>query len=308
MARQVRRQLWIGVLFAVWASVSGCAHVFGANAPWALWSGAGRDDATWEELMRSADRFREMGDIERAQVGYLRAWQRAPEHPLARVRIAQLLLLRDPALAAAEFRSVLAASPEEVRAWTGLGVAALALGRLDEAREAFAEATRRAPDSALAHAGQAVTLDLLGRPEEAREQLAKASHAHPEDAWLLNNLGVSRLLAKDWSGAEAALRAALELEPGDASAHNNLGLALGGQERYPEAFAAFLEAGGERAARNNLGYVYFLNRRHAEAVGQYELALAAEGGDARVVLDNLNAALDAMEKKPVAARTGPKLR
>jgi len=39
-----------------------------------------------------------------------------------------------------------------------------------------------------------------------------------------------------------------------------------------------------------------LNRQYRAAVDQYELALAAEGGDARIVLANLNLALDAMEK------------
>ena len=315
MVCPLRRIAMVGALIVVSATASGCAQLAGgdgtrAGRPWALGFGDGsRDDISWDELMRSADRFRESGDIDRAVAGYLRALQRSPERPLARVRLAQLQLLRDqPQRAAAGFRGVLAVTPDDARAWAGLAVAALALGRLEEAREAFARAAQHAPDSALAHAGQALALDLLGRPEQARDQLAIAREGHPDDVWLLNNFGVSRLLAKDWQGAEAALRTALALEPGDTTARNNLGLALGRQERYVEAYAAFLEVGAERAARNNLGYVYFLNGHYAEAIGQYELALATEGGEAQVVLTNLNAALDALEAAPAGAGRGRELR
>lgn len=280
------RRVWLA---SILVAVSGCAHLPGRD------SASRRAEPAWEELMRAADRSRDAGDIEQALVGYLRAWHREPERPLARIRLAQLQLPQDPERAAAGFRQVLAGSPDDPRALAGLGVAALALGRLEESLAAFETASRHAPESALAHAGQAVALDLLGRPDAAREQLAIARELHPDDAWLLNNLGVSRLVAHDWTGAEAALRAATELEPDDATAFNNLGLALARQERYAEALAAFLGAGSERAARNNLGYAYFLNGHYREAVGQYELALTAEGGDARVVLDNLNVALDALE-------------
>ncbi|MGH7288726.1 MAG: tetratricopeptide repeat protein, partial [Myxococcota bacterium] len=142
----------------------------------------------------------------------------------------------------------------------------------------------------------------------AHDQLSIARNLHPDEAWLLNNLGVSRLIAGDWAGAEAALRVATELEPDDPAAFNNLGLALGRQGRYREALVAFQHAGSERAAHNNLGFVHFLNGQYPEAVAQYELALAADGGEARVVLENLNAALDVMEKMPANVRADGKLR
>lgn len=289
---------WLWALVVALAGSAGCAQF------WSLGSGERRDDASWEELMRSADRFRESGDSERALVGYLRALHHEPDRPLARVRLAQLQLPRDPARAGAGFRRVLAVEPDDSRALAGLGMSALALGRLEEARAAFEKAAQRAPESALAHAGGAVALDLLGRPEEAHDQLSIARNFHPDEAWLLNNLGVSRLLAGDWAGAEAALRVATELEPDDPAAFNNLGLALGRQGRYREALVAFQHAGSERAARNNLGFVHFLNGQYPEAVAQYELALAAEGGEARVVLENLNAALDVMERKPANRADG----
>jgi Flp pilus assembly protein TadD len=309
MRTQSLRTLWIAVLLAVASGGQGCAHGSGAagersTRPWSLGSGASRgDESSFEDLMRSADRFRENGDTERALVGYLRALNRDPERPLARIRLAQLQLPKDPERAAAGFRHVLLASPDDARALTGLGVASLALGRLEEARAAFERAAESSPESALPRAGQAVALDLLGRHEEARAKLASARDLHPDDAWLLNNFGVSRLLARDFAGAESALRAAAELESDDTTALNNLGLALGGQGRYAEALSVFLAAGSERAARNNLGYVYYLNGRYREAVEQYELALAADGGEARVVFANLNSALAALQGETARAAT-----
>lgn len=260
-----------------------------------------RAERSWEELMASADRQRKAGKAEEALVGYLRALQRDPDRSLSRIRIAQIQLATQPEQAAATFRRVLESDPESVRARAGLGLAALASGKISEARAAFEETVMRAPDSATARAGLAVSLDLLGEPDAAAAQLARAQTLRPEDGWLLNNLGVSRLLAQDWIGAEAALRAASALDPGDSTTRNNLGLVLGRQQRYEEALALFRATGDERAAQNNLGYVYFLNGMYAEAIAQYESALAAPGEDAKIILDNLNIALDAQEDAPALA-------
>jgi Flp pilus assembly protein TadD len=262
---------------------------------------APRSEASWEELMARADRDRLAGDVDQATVGYLRALQEDPDRSLSRIRIAQIQLTSQPAQAAATFRRVLEMEPDSVRAQAGLGLAALAIGEIGEARQAFEATVASAPESAVARAGLAVSLDLLGESAAAADQLARAQTLRPEDAWLLNNLGVSRLLAGDWPGAEAALRAAASLDPGDSAVGNNLGLALGRMERYEEALAAFRSAGDERAAQNNLGYVYFLNGMYAAAIAQYESALAVPGADAEIVLDNLNAALDALDHPPALA-------
>lgn len=288
-----RRRITTGLAALLLATTtSGCASLWGAAAE--RWGLGGDDEPSWEEQMRTGDRARDAGDHERALVAYLRAWQLDPQRPQAPIRLAQLQLERDPQLAAKAFRRVVTRYPDEAAAWSGLGVASLALGRLEEARAAFAEAAAHAPDSALAHAGEATALDLLGRPEEAGAALARAQERHPDQVWLLNNTAVSRLLARDWEGAEAGLRTVLAIDPEDRTARNNLGLALGGQERYREALEAFRAAGDEQAARNNLGYVLALNGHHRDAVKEYERALASDGPATRAVLANLRSALDAM--------------
>jgi Flp pilus assembly protein TadD len=299
-----RRGVTLAIL-AVTVFTSGCASWW-AGAADRLGMSSREGETTWAEQMRAGDRFRRSGDTERAVVAYLRAWQQDPGRPLSQIRLAQLQLERDPQQAADTFRRVLVRHPGEAAAWSGLGVASLAQGRLEESRAAFAEAASQAPESALAHAGEAAALDLLGRPEEARAALARARERHPEEAWLLNNLAVSRLLARDWAGAEAGLRSVLALDPHDHTARNNLGLALGGQERYREALEAFREAGSEQAARNNLGYVLYLNGHYRDAAREYERALAAEGPATRAVLANLNVALDAINGR--SGQKGPERR
>ncbi len=261
---------------------------------------AGREDGSradpdWREDVRRADHFREAGDRDRALLGYLEALRREPESSVPRVRIAYLHLAQDPERAASIFASVIEDDPDAAAAHTGLGLAELGKGRLEEARLALERAVELTPDSARAVGALAVVYELLDRRPAALAMAERARELAPKDARLVNNVGVSHLVAGDYAGAEQAFRRAVLLDPRDLALRNNLGLALGRQGRYEQALEEFREAGTEQAAENNLGYVYFLNGRHTEAIAHYERALAASGPDGRKVLENLNAALDALE-------------
>ncbi len=254
-----------------------------------------RSDPTWRESLRRADRFREAGDRDRALLGYLEAHRLAPESSVPRVRIGYLHLAQDPERAASIFAGVIEDDPEAAAAHTGLGLAELGIGRLEQARLALERAVELAPDSARAVGALAVVYELLDRRPAALELAKRARELAPKDARLVNNVGVSQLVAGDYAGAEQAFRTAVLLDPRDLALRNNLGLALGRQGRYEQALEEFREAGTEQAAENNLGYVYFLNGRYGDAIAHYERALAASGPDGRKVLENLNAALDARE-------------
>jgi Flp pilus assembly protein TadD len=282
--------------------LSGCATITG----WGGEAASGerrpaerrdRDDPGWREGVRRADRYREAGDRERALLGYLEAHGLAPGSSVPRVRIGYLHLAQDPERAAAIFAGVIEDEPEAPGAHTGLGLAELALGRVDRARAALERAVELEPDSPWAVGALGVVYELLGRRPEALQLAERARELAPKDARLVNNVGVSRLAAGDWAGAEEAFRTAVLLDPHDRALRNNLGLALGRQERYEQAFEEFREAGTEQGAENNLGYVYFLNGRYADAIVHYERALSAPGPDGRRVLENLNAALDARESR-----------
>ena len=115
----------------------------------------------------------------------------------------------------------------------------------------------------------------------------------PQNSTIVNNYGVANLLAGDTVLAEEAFRHVISLEPRDPAHRNNLGSALGRQGLYKEAMKVFRSAGGEQAAENNLGYVYYKNGLLDDAVAHYELALVAQGDDKLKILRNLSAAIDA---------------
>ncbi len=87
-----------------------------------------------------------------------------------------------PADAVAKLEVVLAARPDNVDARLNLGLALLALGRLDQAEAAFAAVIARSPDYADAHAGLARVAQRRGDLAAARRESAEASRLAPADA------------------------------------------------------------------------------------------------------------------------------
>jgi Flp pilus assembly protein TadD len=256
---------------------------------------------TPKDKLREGDHLRSSGDAQRALFRYLEAHRLDPMDPSARERIAYIHLEDDPDRARAIFEDVLGEDPTSVNAHL-LGLAQLALGRLELARGSLETARRLNPNSPEVLSALGSVYDRMGFHEQARAELDRARALRPHDARVLNNLGIARLLAEDEAGAEMALREAVLLDPRDKAARNNLGLVLGLREQYDDALASFREAGSEQAAQNNLGYCYFLNERYPQAIAHYEKALMAEGNDDLTVLRNLANARNAESEGRVSRR------
>ena len=153
------------------------------------------------------------------------------------------------------------ASTSELRfqAFVGLGSAAMALGRLDGARENFEQALALRPDSAetlfslglvareqdrfqeaaslFANAAVrdpslseamvelGVVYEILGRHEEAADACWRAVTVNPDDQGALLCLGVSRFHLGLYEGASQAFEAVIELNSESPRARYGLGLA-----------------------------------------------------------------------------------
>ena len=153
------------------------------------------------------------------------------------------------------------ASTSELRfqAYLGLGSAAMALGRLDAARENFEQALALRPDNAetlfslglvakeqekyqeaaslfanaavrnpslnAAMVELGVVYEILGRHEEAAEACWRAVTVDPDDQGALLCLGVSRFHLGLYDGASQAFEAVIELNPESPRARYGLGLA-----------------------------------------------------------------------------------
>jgi Flp pilus assembly protein TadD len=101
------------------------------------------------------------------------------------------------------------------------------------------------------------------------------------------------------------LKKAILMEHRDPAVHNNLGLALGRLGRYDEAMSEFQKGGDERAALNNLAYVYYLYGENDKAVELYEQALLVGSDDTVTVIRNLGKAREALFQARAPIATNP---
>lgn len=250
---------------------------------------------TSEDKISLADQLQRSGRVDKAALAYLSAYERDPENPVPQERIGFLQLTRKPEEAEKIFRNLLKEAPTRASAHAGLGLAQYAQGDLKGARKALERAVELEPDDILALNTLAVVHDLEGRHQAAQDYYRQILVRKPEDTGAANNLGVSLMLLGKFAEAEAALRQAVDIGPKHRSGWNNLGLALGRQEQYEEAIVAFRKGSDEQGARNNLGYVYYLNGRYDEAIAEYEAALLEGGPATPTIVKNLDQAVEARD-------------
>ncbi len=258
-------------------------------------------EPTLDQKLREGDASRDSGQLGRALWSYLQAHKMDRSDPAPVARIAALHLRDDPQRARDLFADLAQRHPESTTAHTGLGLAELAKGDLERARASLMRAVE-IDNAAIALAALGVTLDRMGQHPEAQGYYRRALELRPHNYEVNNNLGVSYLMTESFEEAVEVFRRAASLQPGDPAVHNNLGIALGRLGRYDEALEAFRRGGDEKAALNNLGYVYFLNRDYRKAIVQYESALMLGGKDRIVILRNLRTAREAAAREGDAER------
>jgi Tfp pilus assembly protein PilF len=149
------------------------------------------------------------------------------------------------------------------------GDALQALGRSEQALEAYRRAVPMAPSSALPHALVAQTLQRLKRNGEAEKAYREALRLEPDNIRVANNLAV--LLATQKSTLDEALslaRRAVDKEPGRGTYFDTLGLVLQARGDAAGARQAF-----ERALSLEPGNAEF--RQHLSQAGTATVAAMA---------------------------------
>jgi Flp pilus assembly protein TadD len=249
------------------------------------------------ERLHQGDVLRSGGDYAGAMWHYLRAHEQNPQDSAPIARMASLHLLSEPGQAESMFRKLVGEHPENGAAHTGLGLALIQRQDWTAARETLTQAVALSPHSAAAYSALGVCLDRMGEHDGARAAYRSATTLHPRYYEALNNLGVSYLTTEEFDAAAETLRRASQQQDRDPAVFNNLGLALGRLGRYDEALAAFRKGGAEQAARNNLGFVHYLNGSYDRAIEEYERALLVDGDQRLLVLRNLRAAKRAQQER-----------
>jgi Flp pilus assembly protein TadD/2-polyprenyl-3-methyl-5-hydroxy-6-metoxy-1,4-benzoquinol methylase len=162
--------------------------------------------------------------------------------------------------AAALYRKVLTAQPNNADALHLLGMIALQQGQAQTAAELIGKAVVLNDRHAPHHAHLALARQSLGDMEGAVEGYRRALALNPDDPDTYNNMGNALAALNRTENAVAAFRRALALQPGNAVAHNNLGSVQRSMGRWDEAEASFRKAAalqpGFAGALINLGNLH----------------------------------------------------
>jgi tetratricopeptide (TPR) repeat protein len=182
--------------------------------------------------------------------------------------------------AAALYRRVLEASPEQADALHLLGRIAEARGDLAQALALIERAITANGRVSAFHASRGSVLLSLGRAEDAARSLRQALSLEPNSAEAHNVLGNAMLALGDATTAIECYQWALALRPQYPEARNNLGSALRAMGRLEEAEAELARAIALRpnyaSALANLGLVLQERARYGEALEIYDRAIAAD--------------------------------
>ncbi len=149
-------------------------------------------------------------------------------------------------------------------------------GRIDEAREMYAEILDAAPGQPDAMHYLGVLNHQTGASEEGAELIRQAIKLAPGDASIRSNYGNVLQQLGRLEEAEEAYRQTLQLDPALVEAHCNLGVVLRRQKKTDEAEAALLNAlslDPEHAdSHQNLGNIYKSRKDFDRAIEHYRSA------------------------------------
>jgi tetratricopeptide (TPR) repeat protein len=272
-----------------------------------------------QELIQTAMRHQQAGELADAEKVYRDILQLHPEQPDALALLATIVLRRGDIDAAIDllrraiiskpdfsdahkslgallakkgefeeaihsYQRALELRPADAKAHFDLGNILISRDQLDAAIEAYSKAIELRPDFGEAHNNLGNALSRKGLAEEAMESYRRAVMLKPEYLDRLNQIG--RMLEEKgrMDEAIAAYLSIIELRPNIAQAHVNLGQALDAAGYADDAVAAY-----RGAARVNPGGVE-IHARMASLLARLERfdeAMAAQASAAAIAPDSI---------------------
>ena len=173
-------------------------------------------------------------------------------------------------------------------------------GLYELALSEFQNALTLDPRSADARVGLASVYEHLKRDTEAENALKEAARMRPDYWYFTYQLGAFYTRHRKYPDAEREFRKIVTTNPDSAYAHSNLGSVMQAQGagRYPEAekeLRKSLELGPTYPAYNNLGTMFYRQKRWSDAADMLRKALELNAHDYRV-LANLGIAYEWMNQ------------
>jgi Flp pilus assembly protein TadD/mono/diheme cytochrome c family protein len=184
-----------------------------------------------------------------------------------------------------EFRSQLAACPEDAGTHAGLADTLLAEGQTDPAQAEFRHALELAPENPQALVGLAgIELDA-GNNAPAIEHLKEAVRVQPSSELAHGQLARAYAQSGDLDGAQTELRKAAELKPDDPAVRSALSQVLSEAGKFEEAITEQRQAlkllDDDADGWNNLGVLEARTGKIEAARKDFERALALQPNHAQ---------------------------
>jgi Flp pilus assembly protein TadD len=213
-------------------------------------------------------------DYESSLFNFMQILKEQPQRYDLRYKVGVMLLLTGKTEAAKrQLAMVLVAKPDMRKAHEALGLVHLEEKNYPLAIDELQLALSQDPAQAKTHYLLGVAFLEAGQPEKAVNELKKAAALEPKQVSTLVALGQAYLKMKKYPDAVTYLKQGQALAPQDHKVNYHLGMALAAQKRYPEALEAFLKAGDEAQAYNNIGVHYFQDGRYEEAAKCFQKAI-----------------------------------
>lgn len=250
------------------------------------------------------DRLEALGDMSlksrnfgNSLLNYLQILQEHPERYDLHYKVGVIYLLSGKLEAAQkELALVLLHQPEMLQAHEAMGLVHLQNKNYPLAINEFQHVLAQDPRRAKTHHLLGLSFLEAGRPDHAIQSLKTATGLDPRQVASHIALAEAYLKQKDYSRAVATLKQAQTLAPQNQKVNQMLGRALGAQKQYPQALEAFMKAGDEAQAYNNVGVFYFMDGRYEESAKCFQRALELRPVFYEEAKTNLQRALEKMQE------------
>jgi tetratricopeptide (TPR) repeat protein len=252
-----------------------------------------------ENLVSQGDVLLQAGQYEGSLFNYYQVLKKEPNKHDIRYKVGVILLLSNNLGAAKqELATVLAHQPEMVEAHEALGVVFLREGNYEDAEKEFRYVLSNEPNRHKTRYLISIAYLQGGKTPQAIAELRQILQREPNNFMALVNLGRAYYRQKDYKQSLDWLKRAQALKPEDKKVHYYLGLSLGSMKMYSEALEAYLKAGDEAQAYNNIGVHYFMDKQFVEAAKFFQRALELSPTFYQEAKENLDRAMDRMQSEP----------
>jgi len=214
------------------------------------------------------------GDYDSSLINFLEILRREPERYDLHYKVGVIFLLKgqlEPAQT--ELALVLVHRPEMSQAHEALGMVHLQQKKYSQALAEFQQIVNQDASQVNARHLLGVTYLEDGQPAKAVTELQRVLVLDRRHLASYVALGQAYTELKDYRRAINCLRQGLGLDPTNKKLNYQLGQALAGEKLYDQALEAFMKAGDEAQAYNNIGVHYFMAGQYEEAAKCFQRAI-----------------------------------